>query len=194
MTQASLDTDSEDDRLPPFSENVVATSNDHADKCEAGTTLGAHSESPCYHWKALHGGPWDLDDLQGVWFLSEASPKDRVLETKPLHLHQGIHSTLGTWEVGVQRTCRILQSRTRPQVQPSMRITPLAHLSMRVACSSVLTVQVRLQFGSTVEITFLSDGERQRFRRHLAGCQASMTNHVETSCAPDANCLARPPF
>ena len=36
VTQASLDTDSEDDRLPPFSENVVATSNDHADKCEAG--------------------------------------------------------------------------------------------------------------------------------------------------------------
>eukprot|EP00439_Symbiodinium_sp_Y106_P026347 s6397_g3.t1 len=84
VTQASLDTDSEDDRLPDFSESVVATSNDHADKCEA-----------------LHG-PWDLEDLQGVWFLSEASPK------------------------------------------------------------------VRLQFGSTLEVTFLSDGERQRFRRHLA--------------------------
>ena len=35
VTQASLDTDSEDDRLPDFSESVVATSNDHADKCEA---------------------------------------------------------------------------------------------------------------------------------------------------------------
>jgi len=85
VTIASIDTDSDDDRLPPFSENVVATSNDHADKCEA-----------------LHGSPWDIDDLQGVWFLSEASPK------------------------------------------------------------------VRLQFGQTIEITFTSDGERQRFRRHLA--------------------------
>ena len=82
VTQASLDTDSEDDRLPDFSESVVATSNDHADKCEARLRcvgrlwlrFASFGLGLCCA-EALHG-PWDLEDLQGVWFLSEASPKD----------------------------------------------------------------------------------------------------------------------
>lgn len=84
VDQAAMDTDSDDDQLPPFKETVVSTSNDTEEKFEASK------------------GPFDFDDLQGVWFLAESSPK------------------------------------------------------------------VRLQFSTTLDLVFTSDGERQRFRRHLA--------------------------
>ena len=84
VDQAAMDTDSDDDELPPFKETVVTTSNDTEEKFQASK------------------GPFDFDDLQGVWFLAESSAK------------------------------------------------------------------VRLQFSSMLEIIFTSDGERQRFRRHLA--------------------------
>eukprot|EP00913_Durusdinium_trenchii_P000109 g98.t1 len=83
VDQAAMDTDSDDDILPPFKETVV-TSNESEEKFEASK------------------GPFDFDDLQGVWFFAESSPK------------------------------------------------------------------VRLQFAQPIDITFTSDGERQRFRRHLA--------------------------
>ncbi|CAJ1337315.1 unnamed protein product, partial [Effrenium voratum] len=89
IIQLSMETDSEDDRLPPFKENLVAATNDTEEKCEA------------------RQGPFDIEELQGVWFLSEAVPK------------------------------------------------------------------VRLQFNSMLEVTFTSDGERQRFRRQLAGASGS---------------------
>ena len=36
---------------------------------------------------------------------------------------------------------------------------------------------MRLQFSSTIEVIFTSDGERQRFRRHLAGALKAHGRH-----------------
>eukprot|EP00931_Biecheleriopsis_adriatica_P100694 TRINITY_DN75952_c0_g1_i1.p1 TRINITY_DN75952_c0_g1~~TRINITY_DN75952_c0_g1_i1.p1 ORF type:complete len:2665 (+),score=531.47 TRINITY_DN75952_c0_g1_i1:80-8074(+) len=80
---AVLDTDSEDETLLPSKPPGVGKFEDK--KCQA-----------------LYGSPWELEELQGVWFVAEATPK------------------------------------------------------------------VRMQFATTNEFTFVSDGERQRFRRHLA--------------------------
>ena len=64
VTQASLDTDSEDDRLPPFSESVVATSNDHADKCEVPEITRPVAETSVLRGKT---SLWRHCTARGTW-------------------------------------------------------------------------------------------------------------------------------
>jgi len=98
-----LETDSEGE------DNILAST-------LAGQTFD-EIQKPC---KTLHGSPWQLKSLNGVWFLAESQPR------------------------------------------------------------------VQLQFGSKVTISFARDGERQRWRRHLASVLRSQERRKPDDKAKDS--------